>query len=557
MPRLSVLLGYGKAQIHKIEKDDIKIGRSPDNDIILSDHTISRKHAALIKTSDGYLLKDFGSNNGTIVNGSRIAERFLRHQDRVKIGPATLVFLDEAAETRALDATLRTVIEETPDQKEEEVLRGGPVSDGDSDQDFLASIKEGAFGGAQALQAAPEIGEMESWRINLLDLEKSNKILYALYQISRKLNSVQDFDDLLATIMDSIFHVIDADYGFVALMVNGTDELIPKVVKYREPHQRRSPELRVSRTILNKVTHEKVSVLTSNAMEDSRFQGAKSILLQNIRSVMCVPLWRKDEVIGIIQLDSFRLTKKFTRADLELLTTISNQMAMVIEQANLNEKIRYEMMARNRLERFHSPEVVELIIRGRDVDEDSLMTPTEKFVTVLFTDIVSFTPLSERLSPGEVSLLLNQYFGKMTDIIFDYHGTLDKYMGDAIMAVFGAPIERMDDAVRAVKAALDMRSAVSGMMEEIKSDRRFGIRLGINTGRVVAGNLGSPRRMDYTVIGDTVNTASRLESIAEPGQILLGEKTYASVKGQFKIREIGKRSVKGKSKAITVYEVLE
>jgi len=557
MPRLSVLLGYGKAQIHKIDKDDTRIGRSADNDIILSDYTISRRHAELTKTPAGYLLKDFGSNNGTFVNGSRIAEHILRHQDRVKIGPATLVFLDEAAEAPALDSTLRTVIEETPDQKEEEVLRGGPVSGKPADDELLASIKDGAFGAVQGSPAGYEMGEMESWRINLLDLEKSNKILYVLYQISRKLNSVQDFDDLLATIMDSIFHVIEADYGFVALVATGTEELLPKVVKYRQPHQKRSQELRVSRTILNKVVHEKVSVLTSNAMEDSRFQGAKSILLQNIRSVMCVPLWRKDEVIGIIQLDSFRMTKKFTRADLELLTTISNQMAMVIEQANLNEKIHYEMMARNRLERFHSPEVVELIIDGRDLDEDSLMRPTEKFVTVLFTDIVSFTPLSERLSPGEVSLLLNRYFGKMTDIIFDYRGTLDKYMGDAIMAVFGAPIERTDDAERAVKAALDMRKALALMLEEIEPDRRFGIRLGINTGRVVAGNLGSPKRMDYTVIGDTVNTASRLESIAEPGQILIGENTYASVKGQFTIREIGKRSVKGKSKAITVYEVLK
>jgi adenylate cyclase len=185
------------------------------------------------------------------------------------------------------------------------------------------------------------------------------------------------------------------------------------------------------------------------------------------------------------------------------------------------------------------------------------MTPTEKFVTGLFTDIVSFTPLSERLSPAEVSLLLNQYFRKMTDIIFDYHGTLDKYIGDAIMAVFGAPIERKDDAERAVKAALDMRKTLAEILEKIEPDKRFGIRLGINTGRVVAGNLGSPRRMDYTVIGDTVNTASRLESIAEPGQILIGEKTYASIKGKFKIREIGKRSVRGKSKAIAVYEVLD
>ncbi|MBW1919928.1 MAG: adenylate/guanylate cyclase domain-containing protein, partial [Deltaproteobacteria bacterium] len=220
------------------------------------------------------------------------------------------------------------------------------------------------------------------------------------------------------------------------------------------------------------------------------------------------------------------------------------------------EKIRRETIARTRLERFHSPEVVDLIIHGEDLESGALVAPTEKIATILFSDIVSFTPLSERLSPGEVSLLLNHYFREMTDIIFKYNGTLDKYIGDAIMAVFGAPIEREDDPERAVRAALDMRKTLSQMMEEIEPDRRFSIRLGINTGRVVAGNLGSPKRMDYTVIGDTVNTASRLETLAEPNQILIGEKTYRSVKNMFRIRQIGEKKLKGKSKPIKVYEVL-
>jgi adenylate cyclase len=185
------------------------------------------------------------------------------------------------------------------------------------------------------------------------------------------------------------------------------------------------------------------------------------------------------------------------------------------------------------------------------------MAPTEKRVTILFTDIVNFTPLSERLSPTEVSVLLNQYYSEMTDIIFHYFGTLDKFIGDAIMAVFGAPIERENDAESALKAALEMRRALFEMMKNRESDRRFDMRLGINTGRVVAGNLGSPKRMDYTVIGDTVNTASRLESIADPNQILIGEHTYEIVKDKFNIKKIGQKKVKGKRQAINVYEVLD
>ena len=561
MPVFNILTGDGKEFIYEIEKDDLSIGRSKERDIILPDHTISRKHARLSKTPDGYLLEDLGSHNGTFVNATPISSHILRHNDQVKIGASMLTFLDASAQVAPppVDEP-KAVVEEPVDQQEQEVIESGPAAEEGDDQELLVSIKGGGAA-KEDVEIAPkfEVKESETSRINLLDLEKSNKTLYVLLQISRKLNTVHDFDELLSTIMDSIFQVIDADQGFVALLGDKPDELIPKVVKYRTAPDQSSQELRVSRTIVNKVVNEKMSVLTSNAMEDDRFGGAKSLFMQNIRSVMSVPLWRKDEIIGIIQVDSFRLSNTFTKADLDLLTTISNQMAMVIEQANLNEEIRREAMARNRLERFHSPEVVDLIIGGggEDVDEEALMAPKEKNVTVLFTDIVSFTPLSERLAANELSILLNHYFRRMTDIIFDYNGTLDKYIGYAIMAVFGAPIERENDAERAIMAALAMRKSLFQMMETVESDRRFDIRLGINSGKVVAGNLGSPKRMDYTVIGDTVNTASRLESIGEPNQILIGENTYQLVKGKFNIREIGEKLVKGKKQAVMVYEVLD
>ncbi|MBW1799186.1 MAG: FHA domain-containing protein [Deltaproteobacteria bacterium] len=555
MPQFHVLTGNGKEFTRNIDEKTLNIGRSRDSHIVLPDHTVSRRHAQLFRAPEGLLLKDLGSHNGTYVNGSRITEKLLRPNDQVKIGASMLTFIDGSVRPAPEP---KAVIEEPPDQKEEEVLKAAPLGDADSESELLASIKSIGTGERKDPEpsATPPAGDGS--QISLLDLEKRNKVLYVLYQISRKLNTVPDFDELLNSIMDSIFQVIDADHGFVAMLGRKPDELIPKVIKYRTAPDQSANELRVSRNIINRVVNEKASVLSSNAMEDDRFGGAKSIFMQNIRSVMSVPLWRKDEVIGIIQLDNFRLSNKFTKGDLDLLTAISNQMAMVIEQANLNEKIRREEAARSRLERFHSPEVVDFIIsQEANIDEGTLLAPTEKNATILFSDIVSFTPLSERLAPTDISTLLNQYFRWMTDIIFDFNGTLDKYIGDAIMAVFGAPIERENDAERAIMAALEMRKALFEMMADMGPDRRFDIRLGINTGRVVAGNLGSPKRMDYTVIGDTVNTAARLESIAENNQILIGENTYECVKGKFNIREIGKKSVKGKKTAVMVYEVLD
>jgi adenylate cyclase len=186
---------------------------------------------------------------------------------------------------------------------------------------------------------------------------------------------------------------------------------------------------------------------------------------------------------------------------------------------------------------------------------DDMMEPKDVTATILFADINGFhvsgrTNASQRSQP-----ILNDFFSRMTDILFKYDGTLDKYIGDGLMAVFGAPMENDDDAERGIRAAQEMIQALSVMMAGIPDDRKFTIRIGINTGKVVAGNIGSPKRMDYTVIGDAVNTASRLESIAQPNQIIIGEETCERVQGKFNIRSVGPRKVKGKTVELMVYEV--
>jgi adenylate cyclase len=314
--------------------------------------------------------------------------------------------------------------------------------------------------------------------------------------------------------------------------------------------------LKASRTIINRVIHDKVALLTSNAMDDSRLDHAKSLMLQQIRSAICVPLWKKDRIIGVIQLGSVRLANQFTQDDLDLLKAIGSQMAMIIEQASLNEQVREEEQMRSRLERFHSPQIIDLILKGGHEAKDNFMEPVYLTATILFMDINGFTRLSEKMPPREVNMILNQFFTHMTDIVFKYGGTLDKYIGDGMMAVFGAPMEREDDAERAILAAKEMIKEMQVMRDEMPEERKFSIRIGINTGRVVAGNIGSPRRLDYTVIGDAVNIASRLESIAGSNEILIGHETYELVKNKFNIMEKGPRKIKGRTTDILVYQVL-
>jgi adenylate cyclase len=550
MPILDITTYDGKQLRRTIEKETFTIGRSNDNRLVLSDKSVSRHHAEIKKTKEGYRLTDLGSYNGTKVNEKLTQSVLLKDNDKIKIGLTSLTFFVEKKDAAPKEIPLVLTTDKEYENEHKEVLKSFSQSSAIDLKELLVSPGVTKTPKEAAVSAPPEETQVE--------LERTNKVLFVLYEISRQLNTIHDFKELLKRIMDLIFMVINADYGFLVLTGDKKEnQLIPMVVKYRDDQEKDSSKLKTSKTLIQKVIHNKVAILTSNAMTDSRFNGAKSLFIQKIKSAICVPLWRKDEIIGVIQLDSMRFDNQFTQDDLELLKAIGSQMAMIIEQANLNEQIRQEEIMRSRLERFHSPQVIEMILRGSQETKDNIMEPKDLTATVLFTDIIDFTQLAEQSSPRETNIILNQYFSAMTEIIFRFDGTLDKYIGDGLMAVFGAPMERENDAKRAILAAKEMKRQLAVMMAAKEGSRmKFNIRIGINTGRVVAGNIGSPRRLDYTVIGDPVNIASRLESIAKPNQILIGEETYKAVKGKFKIKKIGSKKVKGKSAEVMVYEVM-
>jgi adenylate cyclase len=551
MPSLNVVSKDGRINYFPITKDEVSIGRGKDNDIVISDNTASRNHARIVKTADGYQLIDLGSFNGTQVNKDSIQNILLKHNDLIVIGFSKLTFLTTERSEPSLTESLH-IEAEMDDQK---IVQSSPYADSVSGE-LLVSV-EALEKLAKKDLSTPKAAVSQKLKISdLSNLERSNKVLFVLYEISKQLNAISDFNELLNKIMDLIFAVIDADYGFLILTgEKDEDELVPVVVKCKDDQPKRRRELKASKTIVNRVIQDKVALLTSNAMADSRLDHGKSLFLHKIRSAMCVPLWKKDEIIGVIQLDSVRVGSHFDENDLQLLKTIGSQMAMIIEQASLNEQIREEERMRSRLERFHSPQVISLILKSGQEEKDNIMEPKDLTATILFADIIGFTRLSEQMPPREINMILNQFFSRMTDIIFEYDGTLDKYMGDGLMAVFGAPMEKEDDTERAIFAALKMKESLVTMMDEAKAMKQFQMRIGINTGRVVAGNIGSPKRMDYTVIGDPVNIASRLESIAGPNQILIGEETYKYIGDSFKIKEVGLRQVKGKSSEVMAYEV--
>jgi len=520
-----------------LNKDRVEIGRMENNDLVLNDFGISRNHAVIYKKGDKFFVEDRGARNGTLVNNVRVKEAEIKPGDVIALGRFPLRF--EGPSSSADVAVLVDDDRKIEESVEHTIIRPmkSPVS-ADSAAGFGTSIRD-----AKAAAEAPPVEKQEK------------EVFLILSEVAKTLISAETLDQILNSFMDMVFKYMQVARGFL-MLGNSEGKLEPKVVKHRKEEK---DQITISKTIAHKVFKEKVSILTTDAMMDPRFSSGDSIRFHGIRSAMCVPLWVEGEVVGILFVDSPLASVKFSEEDLDLLTTLANYAAVAIQRAQLTEKIKEEEETRAKLERYHSPAVINRLMQSNENAVDVNIEAQELECSVLFADIVGFTTLSEKMPPRQVGLFLNEYFSQMTDVIFEYEGTLDKFLGDGLMAVFGAPFpyKAKDHAERAVNAAIRMLEEVNLFNTDTTQNFSLKIRIGINSGRVVAGDIGSPKRVEYTVLGDTVNVASRLEQyISKPGEIVIGEKTFQRVKGKFKTKLIGEIDLKGRSSKMKTYQVL-
>jgi adenylate cyclase len=235
-----------------------------------------------------------------------------------------------------------------------------------------------------------------------------------------------------------------------------------------------------------------------------------------------------------------------SRDEIGDLTASFNQMA---------RSLREKEMIKQAFTRYVAREVVDEILKN---PEQISLTGERREVSVLFCDLRGFTTLSERLPPEEVVALLNEFYTLMIETVFKHEGTLDKFLGDAVMAVFGAPIAHKDHSVRAVRTAVAMKAGIEQLSRKRVDDGKdpISVGIGVSAGEAVAGTVGTENRMEYTVIGDRVNLAARLEANAKPGQILISQWTYENVGQLVTARSLGYFKVKGKEEDVEVYEVL-
>ncbi len=534
MYRLSYDVG-DTPQTHAFATGEVIIGRTDECQIILQDPSISRKHAKVVVDGSEVRVLDLKSKNGTKVNGTQVMEAVLKDGDRLHLGKFEITFND------ALES--KVVLDDHKPLSEE----AGTI---------IRSVGELS----RLLDETPAPKEPTDQKPVPADVEeigKANRILKVLTKVAQVLIAVRPVEEVLHQVMDIVFDHVPADRGFLMLREDGeSSALVPMVVKHRNPSSGGEDRITISKTIADTVMKDRVAILTSDAMVDPRFGAGDSIRFHGIRSAMCSPLWHEEQVIGIIHVDSPMLTNCFTADDLDVLTALANYAAVAVERARLNQKIVAEEKKRERLGGFLSPQVTSRILAASDNDGSALGDPEVRDVSVLFADISGFTRLSERMKPSAVALLLNSYLSRMTDVIFKYEGTLDKYMGDGIMAVFGAPLDMEDHAERAIRTALEMQERLEEWNAERTEGPELRIRIGINSGTVVAGEIGSINKMEYTVLGDTVNTASRLESaVAKPGSVVIGEETRKAVGDMFECEDLGAFSLKGKENEVEAFQV--
>ncbi len=503
------------------------IGRHPNNSIQVLDRIISKEHSQVFKAPDGnYVLRDLGSLNGTYMNGVRIMERVLQEGDEFTLGSTRMVFTRQ---------------EEVADKSEERVTISPEMLESHIRQKI------------DVLSSREFLPEKDIYDVNILrrDYEK----LRVAHEVGTALSLEVKLDNLLDRIMDKAFELLPADRGVIMLMNPESQELESQVVKRRDETKNPDEEIVLSRTIVNQVVQTKNAVLSSDAAIDSRFSGAHSIIMQGIRSTMSVPLLFRDELLGLMYLDSQIATNAFTEKDLQIFTGIANQAAASIKNARLAQNIEDEAATRARFERLLSPNLVDQVVAGKlQMERGGEL----RRVTVLFSDIRGFTSMSEKMEAPEVVSMLNEYFEEMVDVLFRHEGTLDKYVGDEIMALFGAPILRPEDPANAVNCAVEMQKRLRefNRLREVRQESPIQIGIGINTGEAVFGALGSSKTMQYTVVGDTVNVASRLCSLAQAGEIIVSEDTYNALGDKFETVELPRARVKGKSGELRVWNVV-
>jgi adenylate cyclase len=490
----------------------VTIGRAAESDVVIPDVTVSRLHAELVANDLGILVRDLGSSNGTSINGARVATGTVLPGDTVAFGKVRYQLPPVDPARSAVDPGLEGTV-----------------------------VKQLDLGrGFDALAEAPGLG----------DNVQAHQLARVL-DLAKRLSGEFELDKLMAAIVDLTFDLLGCDRVSLLLLDPASGELVPARSKSRLDD---GAGMRVPRSIAKKAIADRTPIITENAQADARFGGG-SVVLQSVRGAICTPLLAsRDRVLGALYVDTLTATRPFREDEATMLFAFGGLAAVSLGKLSYAEEVRRETQVRANFERFFAPGVAERIAREQGVIR---LAGERRPVAVLFSDIRGFTPMAEAMPPEELGTLLTDYFTEMVDLVFEHGGTLDKFIGDAIMAVWGAPLAAPDDADRALAAAIAMRDRLQVLNPRWQARGRppLAIGIGINYGDVFAGYLGSERRLEYSAIGDTVNVAKRLCDDADPNEIRVTEAFANRLATRPPLERSADVEIRGKRQAVVVYRL--
>jgi adenylate cyclase len=517
----------------RVAQDEFIIGRLPECDLCLPYSEISRQHSRLYRSTSGeWKIEDLGSTNGTVLNQQQLVRAHpLAPHDVIQVGNVFLAVRIMASRDRLPPKTPRA------DKPGQTILRNAEEL-----QREWIKVDDGNDGDTQTTH------------------QRAISRLKYLVEIAKDLNSAESLEAIFEQVQAVVFREL-ANIQRLALLVDvdgsGHLKLMDAAARNELPDATSTySNSWIGRSICEKVFREKVAIKSVDAQQDKRFEGEQSILVKGIRGALAVPLWDTNKVVGVLYADA-NLTLKGTDAsndeDLSFFSTLANLVAYSVQRWLLTQKLQGEAKIRQQLERYHSPAVVQQLMAVGAL-ENGRIKPVEADMSIIFADLVGFSEMSERMTPSGISELLNRFFEEMLQSVFAAGGTLDKFIGDCIMAFFGAPEPQMDHADRAVKAAMGMLERLDRLNEKQVWPEPLQLRIAINSGRAVVGDVGSEQRVDYTVLGGTVNVAARMEGICPPSECVISEATYRRLRHREGFVLIGEHRFKGIDRPIKVFQ---
>jgi adenylate cyclase len=518
-----------KRQWELPEGRTLTIGRAPDNDIRIDDLRVSRHHAVIRSISRLRAeLSNVSNGNVVLVNEQPVRAETgnpaLRVGDQIKI-VAALFRVNWNAEP--------------------------PLSYTDEPLSMSTSMVPAESGVSRLLMTTSSQRTKDD---EIKELRRKAEMLAQLCEMSAALASDFDAGSILDYATGVVMRTIPADCC-AALLVDEGEDPRPVSLRFRQPNAPNSQQPLVSRTAVRTAIEQRVMLSSRDVMEDTNFNVSQSAMMQGIRSLACAPLVGRDGVYGALYIDRRDALETFSEIDTQLLAAVAAQAATAVEAARSHERAQREALARAAFARFMPEHIIKELVEN---PQKFQLGGTNKRVTALFCDVRGFAKLSHRARPETIVDLLNILFTEMAAEIFQNQGTLNKYLGDGLMALFGAPLESESDAVNAVATAIGMQRRIKEVNAQLAAKKlpRVTLGIGINTGEATVGCIGAEQRSEYTAIGDTINIAARIEGQAKPGQVLVTEATVRELGDQFPLSEPWSVEVKNIDEPVQIYSVL-